>query len=381
MLLIAAVITLSLASCTDDDDNGCTGAVSPVSAVDCTPFIGSVIVSWQQPADEAFYYTLITYTDSEGRTVNKKVSRFAAGDDGMARTIITGFTDENQHTFTLTAFASDGSHSEPVSASCTPQAASGAAQYVLDSVTFTSTIDGARMDWVNETEIPVAIFVEYTNAAGMYIDDDFDATESGSHTFTDLGFSDTEFTVYAEIDDASDNPARSTTATHTCAPAVDPRDIISIWYDPNRTQPVNFDFGCVGMTIEKTGEDQYRLVMDTSAPERYFIVEPLGTALRRTDIALTFDYKSTDNCALTLLYYPFDWGTIGQNYHNVGELWKATDWTTATFDLESKITSLPVKWGEPNSQFRMQFTNDGMLQVGEPLTFEIRNIKLRPAVR
>lgn len=376
ILLSALVASMSLCSCSDDGNNA-PGAMEPVSGVECTPFIGSVIVQWNSPADQNYYYTLLTYTNSQGEVVNKKVSCYSADATGITKAVLTGFTDIDPHTFTLTAFGFDGASSRPVTASCAPQSHTGAAQYVLDSVTFTPTESGARMEWVNDTEIPVTLYVTYTNSSGMYMDLDFDASASGVHDFTDLGFNDTEFTVYAGLD--ADDTVVSDKKLFTCAPEVDPRDIIPFTYDFNRTVPVNFDFGVVGMTIEQTGENQYRMVMDTNAPERYIIWEPLGQPIRRTDLAVTFDYRSSDNCALTFLYYPFDWGTIAQNYHDIDELWTAPEWRTVSFDIESKITSLPVKWGDANSQIRFIFRNDGMLSPGTPLTFEIRNVMLRPS--
>lgn len=379
-MLLTLLCGLFLSSCSDDD-NDKQGTISPVSAVECSPFYGSVILKWQNPTEPDYYYTLITYTNSAGETVNRKISCYSADASGVTSTILPGFTDENPHTFTLTACGHDGATSAPVTVSGAAMAVSGAAQYVLDSVTFTPYEGGVTMQWTNNSGIGVEIYVCYTNVNGMYIEDYIDANTSGTNQFTDLGFGDTEFTVYALIDDDSDNPVQSSTKLFTCAPSVDPRDVFHFWYDFNRTSPVNFDYGVVGMTIEQLGEGHYRMVMDTNAAERYIVWEPLGSPLRRTDMALSFEYKSSDNCALTLIYYPFDWGTIGQNYHNLGELWQANDWRTVTFDLESKITSLPVKWGDANSQMRFQFTNDGMLQVGTPLTFEIRNVVLRPTAR
>lgn len=377
ILLSVLIGAVCLSSCDDEKDSA--GAMSPVSGVECSPFIGSVIVKWNAPADEDYYYTLLSYTDSRGEKVNKKVSRYSAAADGVTTAVLTGFTDTDPHTFTLTAYGRDGSSSKSVSASCAPDTYTGAPRYVLESVTFTPTENGARMEWVNETEIPVNLYVTYTNASGMYIEEDLDAAASGHQDFNDLGFNDTDFSVTAELDD--DDSVTAGPRLFTCAPEIDPRDIITLTYDFNRTTPANFDFGVVGMTIQQMGENHYKMVMDTSAPERYIIWEPLGQQIRRTDLSVTFEYKSTDNCALTFLYYPFDWGTIAQNYHDLDELWTAPDWRSVAFDIEAKITSLPVKWGGPNSQIRFIFRTDGMLSPGTPMEFEIRNIRLRPTIK
>ena len=97
-----------------DDNEEVMGGIDPVSNVECIPFIGSVTLNWTNPENSDYYYTLITYMNSEGEKVNKKVSKYSVDDSNKVSVIVGGFTDVNEHEFILTSFGYSGSSSSPV---------------------------------------------------------------------------------------------------------------------------------------------------------------------------------------------------------------------------------------------------------------------------
>lgn len=363
-----------LFACSDDED--AKGGMEPVTEVECTPFIGSVAMKWKNPVADDYYYTLLSYKNATGETVNKKVSRYSAGTDNVTSALVTGFTDTNEYEFILTAYSVSGASSVPVLIKGTPQERTGAATYVMESVCIEATEAGARLSWTNETAVEVTLYLSYINALGMSVEEEVNATASGNYTVSDLAFGEIEFTIYAQnVADGKKTPSK----TITVASIVDPRDIIQIWYDPERKAPVNFDYGTVGINnVEIVEEYSYKLTLDPIAAERYIVWEPLGSNIRRNDLVLTFQYRCEDSFSLTLLYYPFDWGTIAENYKDKGILSASTEWKTVSFDINNDIETLPVRWGTATSQYRFIFGTGPTAEKNIPVTFEIRNIKLRP---
>ena len=67
----------------------------------------------------------------------------------------------------------------------------------MESVQFEPKEAGARLSWVNETEIGVTLHVSYTNGLGMYMEEEVDATFTGDYAITDL-VGKTTFIVRAE---------------------------------------------------------------------------------------------------------------------------------------------------------------------------------------
>jgi hypothetical protein len=363
-----------LFACGDDED--VKGGMEPVTEVECTPFIGSVAMKWKNPVADDYYYTLLSYKNAAGETVNKKVSRYSADADGVTSALVTGFTDTNEYEFTLTAYGVSGVSSVPVLIKGTPDECTGAAAYVMESVGIEATEAGARLSWTNKTEVEVTLHLSYINGLGMFLEEEVDATLSGSHAISDLEIGETEFTIYAQnVVDGKKTPSK----TITVASIVDPRDIIQIWYDPDRKDPVNFDCGTVGInSVEIVDEYSYKLTLDPTVPERYIIWEPLGSNIRRNDLSLSFQYRCADSFSLTLLYYPFDWDTIAENYKAKGTLSASTEWKTVSFDIKNDIETLPGRWGTTTSQYRFIFGTEPTVEKNVPVTFEIRNIKLRP---
>lgn len=371
-ILFLTSLMFVLSSCHDDKD--APGSINCVTEAGCTPFIGSVVMTWKNPVADNYYYTLVTYRDADGNTINRKVSRFNADGNGVTTTTIGGFSDTDEYTFVLRAYGYDGATSAPVTVKCAPQDISGAAAYVLSTANVEGNEFGAELTWANETGVGVWLNMSYVNELGVLMEERIDATESGSFAVLDMPIGETTFTVYAENKaDEQKTPAK----TFKVASAIDPADVFRIWFDPSRTEPVNFDFEPVGITYQVVGTDHYALTLDASAAERYIISEPLGGSLRRNDMVLTFQYRCSDNFGLTLLYYPFEWATLGDYYSDKGLLPLSNEWRTVSFSISNDIEKL--KWGtNPNSQIRFIFTNGNIIDKTAHTLFEIRNIQLRP---
>lgn len=151
-------------ACNDDDDKG---SVSPVSNVVATPNIGSVVLTWTNPPEADYYYTLVTYQNSAGELVQKKISKYSFGEtEGQTRGIIGGFEDTNSYTFTLTAYNSHGASSSEVTVTGTPQDANMAYYYIVNTITVNPIVQGGRVRWENEYEVPVYVNISYKDGKG-----------------------------------------------------------------------------------------------------------------------------------------------------------------------------------------------------------------------
>lgn len=175
-IVLFACLSLLIFSCDDDNDKG---SIGPVSNPSSQPYIGGVILTWTNPAESDYYCTLVTYQNAAGETVKKKISHYESK-DGVTTTTITGFEDTDTYTFTLTAYNVDGATSSPVTVTGTPQDASMAYYYIVNTVTSTPGFQGATIHWENEYLVTAYINISYTDAAGTKISDQYDASKSGS---------------------------------------------------------------------------------------------------------------------------------------------------------------------------------------------------------
>ena len=146
-----------------DDNEEVMGGIDPVSNVECIPFIGSVTLNWTNPENSDYYYTLITYMNSEGEKVNKKVSKYSVDDSNKVSVIVGGFTDVNEHEFILTSFGYSGSSSSPVIIKGSPLGIEAAKDYVVNTVTAEPADEGAKLSWTNETSVGVNLIVSYVD--------------------------------------------------------------------------------------------------------------------------------------------------------------------------------------------------------------------------
>lgn len=142
------------------------------------PFVTSVIVSWDKPASDQYYYTLLSWVDGTGTTQNRKISKYSVDPENpnRIRAIVGGFTDTNTYNFTLTACSYSGVQSEPALASAAPQSGEAAKEYILSTVTVGSDVESAIINWKNEISATMNLVVEYVDKYGKSQSVTFDAT-------------------------------------------------------------------------------------------------------------------------------------------------------------------------------------------------------------
>lgn len=358
ILFLTALLAFASA-CNDDDTKG--GSLAPVTDVECTPFIGSVGLTWKSPLDDDYYYTTIAYRNTAGEEVRKKISRFGMAADGTASTYAGGFTDTKEYEFTLTAHGYSGAESAPVVVKGTPQSIDGAAEYVMESVAFEAAVAGAHLSWVNETEIGVWLYLSYINSLGMYMVEEIDATATGTYTVPDLTGRTTIIVCAENMADGK----RTSEKVFEVVPIVDPRDVIAVEHDLTKST------GIKSATPIEGEDNAVRYVLDYNAAERFLLSVPLAQSLRRTDMTLVFQYRSSILTRSQLMFmtntafrYDFGWNM------------PATDeWTTVTLDIEGPIEE--TKWGSAGNTFRILIWPQKELGISE-YTVDLRNIYIRP---
>ncbi|MDE5638044.1 MAG: hypothetical protein K2I43_08550, partial [Alistipes sp.] len=196
---------------------------------------------------------------------------------------------------------------------------------------------------------------------GMYMDEEVDATATGSYTVSDLTGS-TRIIVCAEnVADGMTTAERSFEVT----PIVDPRDVILVVHDLSKSSGIK-------SAVHVEGEpNAMRYVLDYNAAERFLLSVPLEQSLRRTDMMLVFQYRCSILARSQLMFmtntafrYDYDWNM------------PATDeWTTVTLDIQSAIEE--TKWGNAGGTFRILIWHEKELPISE-YTLDLRNIYIRP---
>ena len=112
--LILIACSAIFLSCKEDSGMTKDGDLS-LSFLEAEPRIGAVVLMWGNPSDADYYYSMVTYTNSEGETVSQKVSVYSVYPDvntpaSMVR--IGGFSDTDTYEFTVTPYTSDGRYGE-----------------------------------------------------------------------------------------------------------------------------------------------------------------------------------------------------------------------------------------------------------------------------
>ncbi len=166
--LILIACSAIFLSCKEDSGMTKDGDLS-LSFLEAEPRIGAVVLMWGNPSDADYYYSMVTYTNSEGETVSQKVSVYSVYPDvntpaSMVR--IGGFSDTDTYEFTVTPYTSDGRYGESKTVSCTPEDASKAFKYITGTVEAKPTVEGGVISWANEYDVPVTMSISYKNLAG-----------------------------------------------------------------------------------------------------------------------------------------------------------------------------------------------------------------------
>ncbi len=78
--LILIACSAIFLSCKEDSGMTKDGDLS-LSFLEAEPRIGAVVLMWGNPSDADYYYSMVTYTNSEGETVSQKVSVYSVYPD------------------------------------------------------------------------------------------------------------------------------------------------------------------------------------------------------------------------------------------------------------------------------------------------------------
>lgn len=329
-ILLLIFISLCCFSC-DDDDNAGSGSIGPVSNVTSTSFIGSVILNWTNPTDDNLYYVLVSYTNSAGETVHKKVDKYSLNTEGRAESTVGGFTDTNEHQFTLTAYNYTGGYSSSVTVSGTPQGRESAMDYVIETVTMEGASSAAQIAWTNESGVGVNLIVTYTDYKDVEQTETINATSSGQRTLSGTITETTDFHVVAvNIEDG----ATSEEKVFSITPEVDPNDII---YDD--IDYITFGSGANQLTYSQDNPDNpYEYTFVTTGGDPYINCNGLNQAIAGT--TLVFRYKSTAAFTLELFWCDAGGGAAGGRSTAVSVPANNTGlWQTFEYDYSSDMTT------------------------------------------
>ena len=276
-------------SCDDDDNGG--GSINPVTNVTSTSFIGSVILNWENPVDEDFYYVLVSYVNNAGETVKKKVDKFSVNENGIGETIIGGFFDTQDYQFSLTAYSLTGASSTTVTVVGKPKNREEAKDYVINSVVVEPDFSAAKVSWVNETGVSVNLSAEYLDLNGDVQIVSIDATYSGSKVLPNMEGKTVVKVIAENVDGGDKTEAKS----FTVAVKQDPDDII---YDD--IDYITFGFGVNGLSwLQSNPANPYEYKFETSGGDPFIHCNGMVNPIKGNTIV--FRYKSTE--AFTLEFY------------------------------------------------------------------------------
>jgi hypothetical protein len=346
-LIITILLAAILVSCTKEDE----GKINAVSDVTTTPFIGSVKITFNIPSDKDYYYTLINYKDSKGNAMNKKVSVYDAV-NGITTATIGGFTDTDEHEFSLTAHGFSGVSSSAVTVKGTPEDISTAIDYVIGTVDVKALDMGAQVSWTNESGVPVNLIATYKDSKGNDKTVTMDAEKTDSTTLT--GFiTTTDISILAK--NVSDGK-KSETKTYTITPNLPPDDIIQdeIEYITLNTGTNN---DCT--TSQEDTENPYEYKIVTSGGDPNTNANPFSNPIAGK--TLKFRYKASQAFDLELFWCDPGGGAAGGR-STVVPIPAASDWTTFTHDYSDAMAQ--YSWqGIAGCFFRMDWGGNSNVTI------------------
>lgn len=293
--LLASALMLGLGGCKEDYTETDIVVPTPMDTpanVVATPYVGSVIISWDLPASDQYYYTLVSYVDAQGKTVNRKVSKYSLDSDtpGRVKAIIPGFTDTNEYTFTLTAYSFAGDASESVAVSAAPEDRHRAKDYLVEDITFEPLAESLKVNWTNELGADLTLVVntkDYFQVQGKInpIELTYDARVSNSAVIESQPVeTDLEVTYYLVDNETGE---KSVTKTYEFQSLPTQYDI----YDEGKVYIPNSFYGKNQMSIE-WNETKNEFFVLTSGTDPYIYTQmpqaPAGTKL-------IFRYHSVQN--------------------------------------------------------------------------------------
>lgn len=269
--------------------------------MECTPFIGSVTLSWTSPVDDDYYYTQISYRNSRGENVGKKVSKFSTGTDNRVSVIVGGFTDTEEHEFILTSYGYSGASSSSVTVRGIPLGIEQAKDYVIETVEMEPADDGAKVIWTNETAVGVNLIVTYIDKNNVNQEVTINATNTGTYIVSSFIMR-TRLTVYA-VNQA--DGGKSAEKEFMITPTTDPDDFI---YED--VDYITFGSGINDVTFTQDNPDNpYEYTFVTSGGDPFISCNGLKKPI--VGKTLVFRYKSTTAFDLELFWCDAGGGAAG----------------------------------------------------------------------
>ncbi|MBC8618633.1 DUF4959 domain-containing protein [Parabacteroides faecis] len=355
-ILFIMFISLFIYGCDDDDNN--KGNIDPVTNVECTPFIGSVTLNWTNSTEADYYYTLISYQNSQGENVNKKVSKYSADTSNNVSVVVGGFTDTEEHEFVLTSYGYSGASSSSVTVKGIPLGIEKAKDYVIETVGIESASGGAKITWTNETFVGVDLIVSYLDKKNVEQVVTINATQTGAYTVT--GFiAETKLTVCAvnQLDGS-----KSVEREFMITPTIDPDDIVY----PD-VEYVTFQANMNDMTLVASNpENSNEYTIVTTGGDPYIYSNGLSAA--KEGSTMVFRYKSTKSIKLQIFWCTSSSGPSEANSTTI-EFPAAEEWTTFEQDYTAGMAT--VGWGSSGDYMRCDFGTNA------DVTINIRNIRFK----
>lgn len=315
-------------SCDNNDDE--KGSIEAVTDVTCSSFIGSVTLNWKNASNPDYYYTLITYLDSEGNTINKKVSRFSSNDNNETSVIAGGFKDTKEYEFTLTAHGYSGASSSPIVIKGTPLDIEEAKDYVMETVIVEPATVGAAISWTNETGVPVSITATYKDRKNVQQTVKIDASQSGKRFLTGIIETTDIRVVAANINGGS----KSEEKIFTITPDIDPYDVIH-----DDVDYITFGWGDNQLSYTQDNVDNpYEYTFTTQGGDPYVYCNGMKVPIKgRT---LIFRYRSTAAFNLELFWCNAGGGAAGGRSTTVSvEKNDSEEWKTFKFDYSDAMST------------------------------------------
>lgn len=342
--LILAVFALCISAC-NDDDNVNDGNMEAVTDVSATPFIGSVILKFKVPTSDNYYYTLITYKNSKGKTKHYK----AGPDDldtisGYCQTTIGGFTDTDSHDFTLEACTPHGNHSKKVTVSASPMSTTEAKDYVLGTVSIAPSDESGIIKWTNESGVPVTLIVNYTDVESNAVTNKINATSTGSAVLSNI-----KPQVETEISVTAQNTGDEETTQTKEFTIVASGNVDDIIY-PN-IEYITYNLGTSNLEeiTQPNKNNPYEYEIKTTGSDPFCSINPLKGA--KAGAVFKMRYKATADFIMEFFWCNAGGGAAGGR--STSAIIKASNtWTTFTYDYSAAMTQ--HSWaGNAGDFFRM----------------------------
>lgn len=287
--------------------------MEPVAGLQAESFISSVILTWDMPENENYYYTLISYTDAEGNQVNRKVSKYSLDpeNENRVRALIGGFTDTNEYEFTLTNYSFANNASESVKVKGTPQPKTMAKEYIAKSVKFAPGIESATVTWDNSLGADIQLVMswkDYFNYETSTTADNLpvlsrtvEATTPHTEVINSLPVETDCEVEYYIIDKETGEKSETLTSTFQVLAPIEDVYNPAFEYFPDgaaslQPQPDNPN----QMTIEWKGEFNNEFDILTTGGDPYIYVNLKGKPAGKT---LVFRYKSVQNITYFEIFF------------------------------------------------------------------------------